>query len=103
MKMKLNLVREFYDEEGEVVDADVEELCIDGDDLESLVQEFPMCSESYLCEDEQLTNVWLHTDIEQNFRTGEMEQQSLHFTRNQTKEAKQLWGSMLLKYFQKNK
>jgi hypothetical protein len=103
MKMKLNLVREFYNEEGDVIDADVEELCIDGDDLESLVQEFPMCSQSYLREDEELTNVWLTTEVEQNFRTDEVESQSLHFTRGQSKEAKQLWGSMLLKYFQKNK
>ena len=103
MKMKLNLVREFYDEEGEVVDADVEELCIDVDDLDSLVKEFTSLSQSYLTEDEDYTDIWLNAEVEQNFRTGEVESQSLHFMRGQSKEAKQLWREAIRKHYKKDK
>ncbi len=101
MKLKLNLVREFYNHDGDVEDADVEELVIDGDDLDSLVNEFPNLSQSYLIEDDDYTNLWLSTDIEQNFRTDEVESQSLHFTRGQSKEAKQLWREAIRKHYAK--
>jgi hypothetical protein len=103
--IKLKKITEVYEEvefsddvDLELIDSNIEEIEVeDLEELKCLVKEFPHCSSSIVADD--CARVWLTTDMEDDFKTGERIQYSMHFIPDQSKEALDAWRTVLRSKF----
>lgn len=103
--IKLKKITEVYEEvefsddvDLELIDCNIEDVEVeDLEELKSLAKEFPHCSSSIVAED--CARVWLTSDLDDDYRTGERTQYSLQFVPDQSKEALDAWRTVLRSKF----